>query len=322
MTTRRLFLCASIPTLLSVPALAGSDSFQAFLAELRAEARRSGIRPATFDRAFAGVAPNQKVLDRDRHQPEFTMTWARYRTLLITDKRINEGRDAIGRNRALLGQVEARFAVNPGVVSGIWGLESSFGQQTGDFRVVEALATLAWEGRRASFFRGELIAALKILESGDVAATAMTGSYAGAMGQPQFMPSSYLRYAVDFEGHGRRDIWTSKPDVLGSIANYLSRSGWRANEAWGQQVILPPGFDANEIGRDNRRPLHEWAARNIRPLDGRWVMPASTPAAVVAPDGAGGDAFITFGNFSAIRRYNPSDFYALAVGLLGDRVLA
>ena len=241
MPTRRSLLATGAPLILALPTIlsgravtAQEDSFHSFLAELRAEARQSGIRQATLDIAFAGVAPNQKVLDRDRHQPEFTMTWVRYRALVITDKRINDGRQAVAANRALFQQVEQRYGVSTGVIAGIWGLESSFGTGTGDFRVVEALATLAWEGRRASFFRGELIAALKILDHGDVAPGGMTGSYAGAMGQPQFMPSSYLRYAVDFEGHGRRDIWSSKPDVLGSIANYLAQSGWRPGQGWGQ----------------------------------------------------------------------------------------
>jgi membrane-bound lytic murein transglycosylase B len=274
-----------------------------------------------LDRAFAGVQPNQKVLERDRHQPEFTMTWAQYRALLITDQRIANGRAAWQQNRALLARVQDRFGVEPGVIVGIWGLESSFGAGMGDFHVVEALATLAWEGRRASFFRGELMAALHILDNGDVTPARMTGSYAGAMGQPQFMPSSYLRYAVDFEGHGRRDIWSSKPDVLGSIANYLSRSGWRSGERWGQQVVLPGGFDASSAGRDNRRTVGEWARLGVRPAGGRPLARADASAAVILPDGAGGDAFLVYANFTAIRRYNPSDFYALVVGLLGERIV-
>jgi membrane-bound lytic murein transglycosylase B len=296
-----------------------SDSFQEFLTGFKAEARRAGIAPATLDRAFAGVSPNQKVLDRDRHQPEFTLTWARYRSLVITDKRIVDGRQAVAVNRGLFQRVEARFGVSTGVVAGIWGLESSFGTGTGDFRVVEALATLAWEGRRANFFRGELLAALKILDHGDVAPAAMTGSYAGAMGQPQFMPSSYLRYAVDFEGHGRRDIWTSKPDVLGSIANYLAQSGWRDGQTWGQAVSLPPGQEA--AGRDVKRSIADWVRAGVRPLSGRWAASPDASAGIVAPDGAGGETFAVFGNFAAIRRYNPSDYYAIAVGLIGDQVL-
>ncbi len=219
------------------------------------------------------------------------MTWAQYRALLITDQRIANGRAAFQQNRALFERVRDRYAVDPGVIVGIWGLESSFGTGMGDFRVVEALATLAWEGRRASFFRGELMAALHILDHGDVTPARMTGSYAGAMGQPQFMPSSYLRYAVDFEGNGRRDIWTSRPDVLGSIANYLASSGWRAGEPWGQAVTVPASFDAASAGRDNRRPVGEWLRQGVRVAGGRrWhgltcprrsccrTAPAATPS--------------------------------------------
>ena len=250
------------------------------------------------------------------------MTWAQYRALLITDQRIVNGRTAFQQNRALLDRVRDRYAVGPGVIVGIWGLESSFGGGMGDFHVVEALATLAWEGRRASFFRGELIAALRILDHGDVTPGRMLGSYAGAMGQPQFMPSSYLRYAVDFDADGRRDIWTSRPDVLGSIANYLANSGWRSGENWGQSVTLPANFDASLAGRDNRRAIGDWTRLGVRAADGRALARADVPAAVVLPDGAGGDAFLVYANFAAIRRYNPSDYYALVVGLLGDTVVA
>jgi peptidoglycan lytic transglycosylase B len=284
MLSRRLLLTASLTTVAAAP-----GSFQTFLAALRSDARRAGISPATLDRAFAGVQPNQKVLDRDRHQPEFTMTWAQYRALLITDQRITNGRLAYQQNRQLFGRVQDRFGVEPGVILGIWGLESSFGTGMGDFHVIEALATLAWDGRRTSFFRGELMAALHILDHGDVTPAHMLGSYAGAMGQPQFMPSSYLRYAVDFEGNGKRDIWTSKPDVLASIANYLEQSGWQGGQPWGRQLVAPqPGMQGK----------------------------------LLQPDGPGGETFVVYPNFNAIRRYNPSDFYALAVGLLGDAVVA
>jgi len=231
MPTRRFFLAAAGSTALATvhnPSLAqAAGDFNRYLMSVRAEAQRAGVSSLTLDRALAGVSVNQQVLDKFHHQPEFTMTWARYRTLLVTDKRAANGRAAVGSNRALFGRVQQAYGVSPSVIAGIWGLESSFGTTTGDYRVVEALATLGWEGRRAPFFRSELIAALRILENGDISPQSMTGSYAGAMGQPQFMPSSYLRYAVDFEGNGRRDIWNSRPDVLASIANYLAKSGWR-----------------------------------------------------------------------------------------------
>jgi peptidoglycan lytic transglycosylase B len=320
MLTRRLLL-AAIPGTAAVKAQAAPDSFAGFLAGLRAEARRVGISSVTLDRALAGLAPNSKVLERDRHQPEFTMTWAQYRALLITDKRIDAGRAAVRDNGALLSKVRSRFGVGPSVVTGIWGLESSFGMQTGDFHVIDALATLAWDGRRASFFRPELMAALRILDHGDVTPARMTGSYAGAMGQPQFMPTSFLRYAVDFEGDGQRDIWTSRADVLASIANYLAQSGWRDGGTWGQAVTLPAGFDTSATGREARRPLEDWARQGMRPVEGRWRTTAETTAAVLLPDGAGGEAFVVYPNFGAIRRYNPSDYYALVVGLLGDTLV-
>ncbi len=316
MPTRRSLIATAAACAVAAPARA--DSFQSFVNGVKAEARKAGIRPATLDAAFAGVTANQKVLERDRHQPEFTMTWARYRDLVISDKRIADGRQAVAANRDLFRRVEQKYGVGSGVIAGIWGLESGFGAGTGSFRIVEALATLAWEGRRASFFRGELMAALKILDHGDIAPAAMTGSYAGAMGQPQFMPSSYLRYAVDFEGHGRRDIWNSKPDVLASIANYLAQSGWRSGQSWGQRVIVPAGVEAT--GRDAKRPIGDWARAGVRPVAATWAGAPDTPAGLIAPDGAAGETFLVFSNFAAIRRYNPSDYYAVAVGLIGDQV--
>ncbi len=315
-------LLAAIPALLATPALAQPGSFGAFLSGIRADARRAGISAVTLDRAFAGVQPNAKVIEREHHQPEFTLTWAQYRDLLITDKRITAGRAAFQRNQPLFQRVQQQYGVSPSVILGIWGLESSFGTQTGDFHVVEALATLAWSSGRSAFFRSELIAALRILDHGDITPSRMTGSYAGAMGQPQFMPSSYLRYAVDFEGNGRRDIWSSTPDVLASIANYLAASGWQAGGTWGQSVTLPAGFNAADTGRDNRRPLADWLRLGVRPISGRLRAQPDQRAAVLLPDGSGGDAFLAYGNFAAIRRYNPSDFYALAVGLIGDDILA
>ena len=289
---------------------------------MRAEARRAGIAPATLDRAFAGLVPNQKVIELDHHQPEFTLTWARYRALVISDQRIANGRAAYARNRALLARIYDVYGVSPGVIMGIWGLESSFGTELGNFQVVQALATLAWEGRRAAFFRSELLAALRILDHGDVTPARMTGSYAGAMGQPQFMPSAYLRYAVDFDGHGQRNIWTSVPDTLASIANYLADSGWKPGGGWGQPVTLPSGFDTADSGRTNRKPVRDWARRGVGPADGRALAPPETEAALILPDGARGEAFLAYGNFTAVRRYNPSDYYVIAVGLIGDGITA
>jgi membrane-bound lytic murein transglycosylase B len=318
MLTRRSALATALPAIVAGPARA-ANSFQNFVAGVYAEAASEGIRRDVLDAAFTGVAPNQAVIAKDRKQAEFSMTWPQYRALVITNQRIVDGRAAVAANHAVLARADSYFRVAASILAGIWGVESNFGVLTGNYKVVEALATLGWEGRRAAFFRSELMAALRILNNGDIAPAGMTGSYAGAMGQPQFMPTSYLRLAVDFDGDGRRDIWNSKADVLGSIANFMAHSGWRPGETWGQPVRLPPGMIAS---REQRRPLAEWARMGIVPTAGEWAASGDAPAAVLTPDGPGGEAFLAFSNFAAIRRYNPSDYYAIAVGLIGDWVMA
>jgi membrane-bound lytic murein transglycosylase B len=322
MLTRRHLLAAPAALALApVGADAQAASFPSLLSSIAAEARAKGVSSATIDRAFAGVTLNQKVLELYHHQPEFTLTWAQYRARVITDQKIGNGRAAYQQHARTFYGVDARYRVTAGVIAGIWGIESAYGQITGNYGVVEALATLTWEGHRAPFFRSELIDALRIIDHGDVSPGRMTGSYAGAMGQPQFMPDSYLRFAVDMDGDGRRDIWTSTPDVLGSIANYLARSGWRYGEPWGQPIRVPPGFDAGMAGRENRKPLAQWMQLGVTRIDGSPFDRGDVMGAVLMPDGAGGEAFMVYANFAAIRRYNPSDFYALAVGLLGDVVV-
>lgn len=316
--TRRCF-SAALPVLAVTPVL-GMDGFAAFLAGVRAEARRAGIAGRTLERAFAGVVPNSQVLELDRHQPEFTLTWPEYRARIISDQRVADGRAAARQNASFLSAIAARFGVDAPPILAIWGLESNFGARTGNYRVVEALATLAWDGRRASYFRPELIDSLRILDHGDVLPGQMTGSWAGAMGQPQFMPSSYLRYAVDFDGDGRRDIWSSRADSLASIANYLARSGWRPGEPWGEPVRLPPNFNPAYAGRDNSRSRGEWMRLGVVRTDGRPLSRTNLASVLLLPDGVQGEAFLTCANFAAIRRYNPSDFYALAVGVLGDLI--
>ncbi len=306
----------------ALPGAAGAatSSFETFLEGLRADARRAGVSEATLGRALSGIRPNDRVLELDRRQPEFTQTWSQYRDARLTPTRIDAGRRAFAENRAVLEAVQSRFRVSPRAVVAIWGLETNYGGFTGNFNVVESLATLAWDGRRSDYFRRELIAALRILEGGHVAADRMRGSWAGAMGHPQFMPSNFDRLAVDMDGDGRRDIWESRADALGSIANYLGRSGWREDELWGREVTLPAGFDPNEARRENTKPLREWVRMGVRRADGAALPPAELEAAILLPDGPGGQAFAVYHNFNVIRRYNPSNFYALAVGMLSDRV--
>ena len=317
MLSRRSLIASSV--LLPLPALAQEGSYPGFLEGVRAEARRAGISDATLRAAPFGSGPNARVLELDRHQPEFTLTWAQYKARVLPQSRLEAARAAFARNRGVLTEVWHRYGVDPRVIVGIWGLESGFGAKTGTFNVVEALATLAYDGRRAAFFRAELMAALRILDHGDVAPLGMTGSYAGAMGQPQFMSSSFLRYAVDFTGDGQRNIWTSLPDVFASVGNYLARSGWKAGEVWGQPVRVPAGM-TSPGGRDDVRSIAQWEREGVRREDGAPFRDdgRGAQAALLLPDGAGGDAFLVYGNFKAIRRYNPSDFYALGVGLLGD----
>ncbi|MBB2175732.1 lytic murein transglycosylase [Gluconacetobacter johannae] len=328
MIGRRAFLfsasaaCASGGVaLVGTPARAApATSYAAFLAGVRAEALRDGLSASVVGRALALQAPNDKVLQLDRHQPEFTLTWAQYRQRVLTDKKIADGRSAAQARRALLTAVGQRYGVDVQPLMGIWGLESAYGTRIGTFRITDALATLAYDGRRASFFRSELMNALRILDHGDVEPERMIGSYAGAMGQPQFMPSAYLRYAVDYTGTGRRDIWTSEPDVFASIANYLGKCGWVAGEPWGQAVSVPAALGQDRLGRDRRMTLTDWMGLGVRRPDGSAFSRGDVTGAVIRPDGPGGEAFMVYRNFSVIRRYNPSDFYALAVGLLGRDV--
>lgn len=297
---------------------APQQPFAQFLRGVRAEARAGGISDRTLNAAMNDLQPIPRVLELDRRQPEFVLTFAQYRERQVTAQRMARGRQLRQENAALLAAIERQHRVPGRLVVAIWGLETNFGGNMGGFNVVGALATLAWDGRRAAFFRRELLAALRILEAGHIQPAAMRGSWAGAMGHPQFMPSSFERFAVDQDGDGRRDIWTNRADALGSIANYLARNGWRDGETWGREVRLPPRFDTAGTGRDATRPLSAWARAGVRAADGSPLPASDLPAGILLPDGATGAAFAVYRNFGVIRRYNPSDFYALSVGLLSD----
>ncbi len=323
---KRRVLPAGFVALLGCPALArnarGQGSFEAFLDGVRTEARRAGVRPATLNRALNGLKPNERVLELDRRQAEFTQTWPQYRDARLSPTRVEAGRRAYAENRTLLEGIQSRYRVSARVIVAIWGMETNYGGFTGNFNVIEALATLAWEGRRAAFFRAELMAALRILDAGNVSFDRMRGSHAGAMGHPQFMPTSFERLAVDFDGDGRRDIWDSRADALGSIANYLARNGWREGEPWGFEVLLPRGFDTSLADHRQMRAMAEWARMGVVRASGGGLPGTPGEWAVVIPGLSRGDdqAFMVGANFMAIRRYNPSNFYATAVGLLSDRV--
>lgn len=295
-----------------------TSSYSAFLAGVREQAVQQGVPASIVTEALALThAPNAKVLKLDRHQPEFTLTWAQYRQRVITQTKIDAGRKALASYNGTLEAVEARTGVDRQPVMGIWGMESWYGKLTGGFNVIDALATLAYDGRRSSFFRSELLKALQILGEGRIAPAHMTGSYAGAMGQPQFMPSAYLRYARSMDGSGHADIWTNVPDVMMSIANYLAKCGWRTGEPWGQEVTVPETLAQAEIGREHTRTLEAWTQAGVRRKDGSKFSRSDVEGAIVRPDGPGTEAFMVYHNFNVIRRYNPSDYYALGVGLMG-----
>ncbi len=295
--------------------------FDTWLAGLKQEAVRRGIRPETVETALAGLQPLPEVIQRDRSQREFTLTFTRYMRGAVTEGRVEKARQLLEENRALLEKVAAQYGVQPRFLVSFWGLESNFGQHTGGYSVVAALATLAHEGRRHDFFRAQLLDALQILDEGHISVSEMTGSWAGAMGQLQFIPSTFVNFAVDYDGDGHRDIWHSLPDIFASAANYLSQEGWKGDRTWGRQVSLPPGFDYGLASLGERKTLGEWAALGLRREDGGPLPQADgIRASLVLPAGQRGPAFLVYENFRTILVWNRSILYALSVGHLADRI--
>lgn len=295
-------------------------SFQRWIESFRARARAQGISAATLDRAFRGVRYNTYVIEKDRNQSEFTKQIWEYLDSAVSKTRVKNGKAALRQHRKLLEQIEARYGVEARVVAAVWGLESAYGEFRGDTPIIEALSTLAFDGRRGKFFEAQLIAALKIIQAGDVAPKKMTGSWAGAMGHTQFIPTSYLAYAQDFTGDGKRDIWADNPaDALASTAAYLARFGWRKGQPWGMEVTLPRGFNYGLTGERVKKSVGEWMAIGIRDTDGRKI-PEHGPASILMPAGARGAAFMIFNNFHVIERYNTADAYVIGVGHLSDRI--
>jgi membrane-bound lytic murein transglycosylase B len=321
--SRRALLGAA--SLLAVPlggriAASAESDFSGFLAGVRRDASAQGIRATTIDVAFRNIQYLPHVIELDRKQPDRTMTFAEYVEKFVTPQRRDNARRELAENGALLDRVRQRFNVQPRFILSLWCFESDFGNIMGNYFVPASLATLAYDGRRASYFRPELLSALKILDQGHIRADSMLGSWAGAMGQCQFMPSTFLSYAVDFDGDGRRDIWTSRADVLGSIANYLSRLGWRGNEGWGRVVTVPGNFDTRVAGLDSRRPTAEWSRLGVRPVDAAPLTGREGDASLVLPDGIGGTALLVYDNFRATMKWNKSVKFAAAVGLLADGI--
>lgn len=316
-----------------VQANTGDAEFQAWLQVLIAEARERGISDRIIEQALIPVTPIPQVVSNDRNQAEFVETLDQYLEKRVTDWRIQNGRTRLTRHSDLLEQVAAEYGVPARIIVAIWGIETNYGNFTGGTDVIRALVTLAYDPRRADYFRRELFSALDILQQGHIDHGSMKGSWAGAMGQSQFMPSSFLSYAVDFDGDGRRDIWTTEADVFASIANYLKNAGWRAGELWGREVTLPSdyhqrasqwsqgdvSYSCSVLRRHTvQMPVTDWQMAGVRRADGAPLPASDIPASVVLPDGEGGRAFLTYPNFRAILRYNCANNYALAVAKLAD----
>lgn len=299
-----------------------TQEFPSWLDAVKAEALGKGISQKTLDAAFHDMKLIPRVIELDRRQPEFTLTFDQYLSRVVPQARVEKGRARLAENKEILEQVSKKYGVQPQYLVAFWGIETDFGRVTGGFKVIPALATLAFDGRRSKFFRRELFHALRILEEGHIAPDAMMGSWAGAMGQSQFMPSSFTGYAVDYDGDGRKDIWTTKADVFGSAANYLSRYGWRGDAKWGRAVKLPAGFDSALADKKTKKTVQEWSALGVTNLDGSALPPAELEGMLVQPAGTEGPAYLVYSNYEVILKWNRSHFFAIAVGTLADRIAA
>lgn len=299
------------------------QSFEGWLNDFRKEAKSKGVSEQTINESLLDIRSVSRVIELDRKQPERgNMTFAKYRSRVISDARIAQGRRMYRKHREELERAAQRYGVPAQYIVALWGIETSYGNNTGGFKIIPALATLAHEGRRAKFFRNELLNALKIIDAGHISAANMKGSWAGAMGQNQFMPSSFHSFAVDGNNDGKRDIWKSLPDVFASTANYLSRSGWREDQKWGRAVRAPMNLDENSIGRKNKKSLKEWSKLGVTLPNGQPIpVVDGMKAALVAPDGLSGAHFLVYHNFDVIMKWNRSTYFATSVGLLADQIV-
>ncbi|MBL4615555.1 MAG: lytic murein transglycosylase [Magnetovibrio sp.] len=307
---------------LSSPVQAQEQSFNAWLGDLRADARSKGISAATLEAALTGLEPIPRVIELDRRQPEFTWTFRKYQEKLVNDQRIKTAKKKLAANAKLLNEIGKKYGIHPRFLVAFWGLETDFGRLAeGYFPTIAALATLAHDGRRSKFFRAQLLAALKIIDQGHISVERMKGSWAGAMGHFQFIPTTFDAYATDYDGDGKIDIWGNQADAYASAANFLTKSGWKDDEIWGREVVLPDGFDFNLAHMKVKKTLAQWQAMGVRKVGGVKLPRVDMQASIVAPAGAQGPAFLIYGNFRTIMVWNRSIFYALAVGQLADRMV-
>ena len=315
---RKIVTAALAALVISASPAALANEFTACVDKLRKEAVAKGVVAATFDTALKGVTPDQAVLDALDYQPEFKTAIWDYMAGLVDEERVTDGRARLAQWGSLLADIEQRFGVDRHVVVAVWGVETDYGRVMGSRSLVRSLATLSCAGHRQRFFRGELFATLNILQNGDIAPDALKGSWAGAFGQTQFMPTTFQRLAVDFDGDGRRDVVGSLADALGSTANYLKRAGWVTGEPWGYEVTLPANYKGPS-GRRNKQPLAKWSQLGIQRFDGS-ALAGSAPAGLLLPAGSRGPAFLVFKNFDVIYAYNAAESYSLAIAHLSDRL--
>lgn len=314
----------SISALLPVTAHAADAAFQSCLSGLRGAAVASGVSGDTYDRYTASLDPDMSVIDKLNYQPEFSTPIWDYLSGLVDQERVDLGKQKLAQYADVLQRVQAQYGVDPATVVAVWGVESNFGDISGKYPLVQALGTLSCYGRRQAYFRGEFYTALRILQAGHISEDKLKGSWAGAFGHTQFMPSTFERLAVDFDGDGRRDIVDSAPDALASTANFLKKGGWQTGLPWGFEVKLPEGFNADGESRRNKKPLSSWQGRGVTRIDGSALvqggLSSSSPAGLLIPAGASGPAFLVFKNFDAIYGYNAAESYALAIAHLSDRM--
>ncbi len=299
---------------------AAAANFDRCIESLWPQAARRGISRRTFETVTRGLVPDMKIMELLDAQPEFTKPIWEYLDILVNDLRITTGRQSIAQNRAVFEAVEKTYGVDRYILTAIWGVESNFGTQGGERPVVQSTATLSCIGRRQNYFRDEFLTTLEILEHGDVPAEHLKGSWAGAFGPTQFMPTSFKRFAVDFDGDGKKNVVDSIPDLLASTANNLRRDGWHAGASWGYEVVLPTNFNFMLVDRSIRKPLREWEITGIRRVGAKPFPRPGEMASLLVPAGARGPAFLVIDNFRAIMKYNPSEAYALAIGHLADRI--
>jgi lytic murein transglycosylase len=312
------FLCL----LLNAPAWAqtANTEFDACLSSLRAPARAAGVQDATFTQHTHNLTPDLSVIDKLNYQPEFRMPIWDYLAGLVDDERVAEGRALLAQHADTLARVQQRYGVDPATVVAVWGVESNFGQTFGKYPLVQALGTLSCIGRRQAFFRGEFYATLRILQAGHIAPDRLVGSWAGAFGHTQFMPTTFERLAVDFDGDGKRDLMDSTADALASTAHFLAKAGWQTGQPWGFEVRLPAGFSTTGESRRSKRPMAEWTARGLRQADASALPEGLGSAGLMTPAGPQGPAFLVLRNFDALYSYNAAESYGLAIAHLSDRL--